>query len=61
MGADFEFDMTGMGWQERLPHLIQIDFSREELNQIGADAALDLLTSSQLRTLVMLFAQVRIV
>jgi len=50
-------DLTGMHWRERLIHTTQNDFSQEELNEISAEAALDNLRSSELRTLVILLAQ----
>ncbi len=58
---EMDFNMTGMDWRERLPHLTQIDFTPGELEGIGRCAAMDLLTNSEMRTLVILFAQVRIV
>ena len=44
-------------WKERLPFMTtDSDFNDQELTEISSEAAMDLLTSSQLRTLVILLA-----
>ncbi len=58
---ELDFDTTGMTWRERLPHIVQVDFSPEELKEIGHDAAMDLLTNSQIQALIILFTQIRII
>lgn len=49
--------MEGVHWRERLPFMSQdSDFNDSELTEIANEAAMDLLTAGQLRTLVIILA-----
>ena len=50
-------DLSEMPWRYRLPHMLAADFTDAELDEIANDAAMDLLRTSQLRTLVILLAE----